>query len=347
MARTSDRTGILIINLGTPDSPSTHHVRRYLREFLSDPRVIDIPGLLRFFLLNFIILPLRPARSAEAYRKIWTNEGSPLLIHTRDLSLALARHLPRVSVKFAMRYGSPSIPDVMKEFAKEGVRKIKVLPLYPQYAAASTASTSARVYECAASMNDPLEVEMLGPFFDHDGFLDATAHLARPFLASAKGAHVLFSYHGVPERQIDRSVRSGLSHADQDHCSFGDCCHSPGDRLALCYRAQCFSTTKGLVSRLQLKQEDYSIGFQSRLGRTPWVRPYTDELIQTLPARGVKHLAVICPSFVSDCLETLEEIQIRAKEDFLRAGGESFAYIPCLNSDETWVKAVAKMLEGE
>ncbi len=330
-------TGILIVNLGTPDSPSTSDVRRYLREFLSDPRVIDISAVARFLLLNLIILPLRPRKSAHAYSKIWTSDGSPLLLHTRDLALALSRKL-KSPVRFAMRYGNPSIASALAAFAEEGVRKIRVLPLYPQYASASTASTSARVYECAAALNDPPEIEMLGAFYDDEGFLDASAHIARSYLTGKE--HVLFSFHGVPERQILRSVAQA-----GESCSFGECCNSPGDRIHLCYRAQCVSTAHAIARRLKLDAHDYTIGFQSRLGRTPWVRPYTDEIIRELPARGIKNLAVICPSFVSDCLETLEEIKIRAREDFLAAGGESFTYIPCVNADEVWVTALADLLK--
>jgi len=231
------------VNLGTPDSPRTHDVRRYLREFLSDPRVLD-SFFARVILLNTVILPFRPARSAEAYQKIWTAQGSPLLIHTRALADAVAEILKDSSVKFAMRYGSPSIASALNDFHREGVQHIRVLPLYPQYSTASTGSSIAELYECAAQMNDPFEFEIVPPFFDHPDFVDACARVAERTLeqfssSSAKGRrpYVLFSFHGLPERQIQRST----AHLSKTAClSSADCCDDPGARINLCYRAQSF-----------------------------------------------------------------------------------------------------------
>jgi len=324
---TNDR-GFLLINVGTPDSTSVSDVRRYLREFLSDGRVIDLPGIFRWLLLNFIILPLRPRKSAEAYRAIWTKEGSPLLLYTRDLA-AQVQNLTSRKVKFAMRYGNPSIASALAEFAREGIRRVRVLPLYPQYASASTASSIAELYECAAQMNDPLEFEILPPFFEDTGFVEAQAALIAPVLSRVD--HVLFSFHGLPERQILRSAGQG--------CHTEGCCENPGQRLGMCYRAQSFRTAKAIAERLSI--QSYSVSFQSRLGKTPWIKPYTDHVIQDLGARGGR-LAVVCPSFVSDCLETLEEISIRARADFLKAGGREFHYVPCVNAGTSWVKRVAE-----
>lgn len=327
---TKDR-GFLLINLGTPDSTSTGDVRRYLRQFLSDPRVIDIPALPRWMLLNFFILPFRPRKSAEAYRTVWTEEGSPLLIHTKNLARRVQERTGRL-VQFAMRYGSPSIESALLAFEKQGVRNIRVLPLYPQYAAASTASSIAELYECAARMNDPPEFEILPPFFEDAGFIEAQAELLRPVLSTVD--HVLISFHGLPERQILRSAGQG--------CITDNCCEAPGDRLSLCYRAQSFRTARALAARAGIAS--YSVSFQSRLGRTPWIKPYTDHVLQELGAQG-KRLAVVCPSFTADCLETLEEINIRGREDFLKAGGKEFTYVPCVNAQESWVKRVAEWAE--
>jgi ferrochelatase len=324
--------GFLLINLGTPDSTSTGDVRRYLRQFLSDARVIDIPATLRWLLLNLIILPLRPRKSAEAYRAIWTKEGSPLLLFTKQLAERVQSGTKR-SVKFAMRYGSPSIESALRDFAREGVRKIRVLPLYPQYAAASTASSIAELYECAARMNDPFELDVLPPFYEDAGFIEAQAELVKPVLQ--KVDHVLMSFHGLPERQIRRSAG--------ELCATENCCENPGDRLALCYRAQSFRTAKALAAKLGIAS--YSVSFQSRLGRTPWIKPYTDHVLQELGAQG-KRLAVVCPSFTADCLETLEEINIRGRADFLKAGGKEFHYVPCVNAEESWVKRVADWAEA-
>ncbi len=324
--------GFLLINLGTPDSTSTGDVRRYLRQFLSDARVIDIPAVMRWLLLNLIILPLRPRKSAEAYRAIWTDRGSPLLLFTEQLAERVQKRT-RCRVKFAMRYGNPSIESALLAFAQEGVRSIRVLPLYPQYAAASTASSIAELYECAARMNDPLEFDVLPPFFEDAGFIEAQAALLEPVLA--KVDHVLMSFHGLPERQIRRSAGEG--------CNTENCCETPGDRLSLCYRAQSYRTASALAKRLGI--ESYSVSFQSRLGRTPWIKPYTDHVLQELGARGLR-LAVVCPSFTADCLETLEEINIRGREDFLKAGGREFYYVPCVNAEESWVKRVADWAEA-
>ncbi|MCE9598485.1 MAG: ferrochelatase [Spirochaetia bacterium] len=338
---TGNSTGALLLNLGTPDSPRVFHVRRYLRQFLSDSRVIDLPAPLRFLLLNLVILPLRPYKSAEAYAKIWTSAGSPLLIHTRDLASEVARQIPGTSVRFAMRYGNPSIESALDAFEQEGVRRIRVIPLYPQYATASTASSLAELYECAARKNDPFEFEILPPFFADPDFVRLTAKHASIALDKITDPYVLFSFHGLPERQIKRSTEK----LSVESCfSSQDCCDHPGERLSLCYRAQSFATAHAVAKLAGIKSDRYEIAFQSRLGRTPWIRPYTDERIKALPGLGIKNLAVICPSFTADCLETLEEIDIRAREDFLRAGGESFHYIPCLNSDAEWARVVASWL---
>ncbi len=332
-------TGLLLLNLGTPDEPTPKAVRRYLREFLSDPRVLDMNPVGRWLLLNVIILPRRPRASAEAYRKIWGERGSPLLFHGRDLAAAVGERLGAGwKVELAMRYGRPSIAEALDAFVAAAVDRIVVLPLYPQYASSSTGSSVEAVHALAgARWNTPF-VDVLGPFYEAAGFLDAAAAVARPVIAEARADHVLFSFHGLPERQIIKSDASGT------HClASASCCDAIGVANRYCYRAQCYATARGLAARLGLAADGHSVAFQSRLGRTPWIKPYTDVLLDELAKRGVKRLAVLCPAFVADCLETLEEIGIRAREQFRAAGGEELTLVPCVNATAPWADAVAAM----
>jgi ferrochelatase len=336
------KKGLLLVNLGTPDAPESGPVRRYLREFLSDPRVLDIHPVGRWLLLNLIILPVRPARSAEAYQKVWMKEGSPLLVHSRALAAAVTERLAgQYEVELAMRYGNPSLPDAVAALRARGVREFILLPLYPQEATSSTSSTLARAYEVLGGQGvwDVAPVRVVPAFHDHPGFLDAFAQVARPVIAEARADHVLFSYHGLPERHMRKSDTSGR------HClASGGCCDVLTDVNRHCYRAQCFATTRALVERLGLPAGGYTLSFQSRLGRTPWIKPYTDVVLPELAARGVKRLAVMCPAFVADCLETLEEVGLRAREQFLASGGESLTLVPSLNSHPAWVDAVVRLV---
>jgi ferrochelatase len=335
------KTGILLLNLGSPEAPTTPAVRTYLREFLSDPRVIDIPAPMRWLLLNAVILPFRPRKSAEAYAKVWTPEGSPLLAHSRAFTEKFAAALgPGYRVALAMRYGSPSIPDVLAELVREPLKELVIVPLYPQYASASTGSSLEAVLRALAPLNNVPALRTIPAFFDHPAYLAAMAENAAPRLAAFRPDHVLFSYHGLPERQIRRAeVVPG-------HClAAGDaCCAAYGAHNAFCYRAQSFATTRGLTARLGLDPARVSTAFQSRLGRTPWIKPYTDEVLVTLARSGVRRLAVFSPSFVADCLETLEEMTIRGAETFRAAGGEALELIPALNASEAWIRAAAVIL---
>ena len=333
------RTGLLLINLGTPDAPTTPAVRRYLREFLSDPRVIDIHPVGRALLLNLFILPSRPAKSARAYRLVWDEtRGSPLLAFSKELAAGVADKLgDDWRVALAMRYGSPSIASALDTLRAAGVDRIVVLPLYPQYAASSTSTSVARVMELVGARWDTVPLDIVPSFYADPGFLGAFAKVAAPVLAEARPDHVLFSFHGLPERQIKKSDPSG------SHCLRDGCC----DRITVtnqgCYRAQCYATARELATRLAVT--DYTVCFQSRLGRTPWIRPHTDVLLDELPRRGVKRLAVMCPAFVADCLETLEEIGIRARAQFKAAGGEELTLVPSLNATPAWIDAVCAMAE--
>jgi ferrochelatase len=330
-------TGLLLINLGTPDEPTTPAVRRYLREFLSDPRVIDIHPVARALLLNLVILPTRPAKSAHAYRSIWDPErGSPLLYHSRDLAAAVAEQLGGGwQVELAMRYGKPSIASALDAFLTSGVDRIVVMPLFPQYAASSTATATARVMELAGAGWDVPPIEVVPSFYSDPGFLDAWTEVARPALAAARPDHVLFSFHGLPARHIEKSDPTGA------HClRSATCC----DRaMPTCYRSQCFSTARSLAERLAIT--DYTVCFQSRLGRTPWIEPYTDVVIDQLAKGGTKRVAVMCPAFVADCLETVEEIGIRGRDQWKAAGGEELVLIPSLNATPAWISAVAAIAE--
>jgi ferrochelatase len=334
------RAGVLLVNLGTPDSPSTGDVRRYLREFLSDPRVIDIPAIPRWLLVNLVIAPFRPRTSAAAYRKIWSAEGSPLLVHGRALCEAVAKGLgDGFVVELAMRYGRPSISTALERLVGADVDHLVALPLFPQWADSSTGSAVARLDEAADRLAHAPPLEILPPFYDDPGFVESFVEVARPVLARARPDHVLFSYHGLPERQIRAADPTG------SHClATEDCCEAPGEVLSRCYRAQCFATTASLARGLGLAGDAYSTSFQSRLGRTPWIRPYTDLVLPELARRGVRRLAVMCPSFVADCLETLEEIGIRGREQWEGLGGESLTLVPSLNAHPRWVEAVAALV---
>jgi len=333
-------TGLLLINLGTPDAPTTSAVRRYLREFLSDPRVVDINPVGRALLLHLIILPTRPAKSAAAYRAVWDDQrGSPLLAFSKDLTAGVQAKLgDSWRVALAMRYGTPSIESALEALRSAAVDRIVVLPLYPQYAASSTATSVARVMELVGARWDVVPLDFVPAFYADPGFLGAFAAVAKPVLAEARADHVLFSFHGLPERQIHKSDPSGV------HCLHNtNCCDTITATNQSCYRAQCYSTARDLASRLGLT--DYTVCFQSRLGRTPWIQPHTDVLLDELAKQGKKRLAVLCPAFVADCLETLEEIGIRAREQFKAAGGEELTLVPSLNATPAWIDAVCAMAE--
>ena len=329
------------MNLGTPDAPETGAVRRYLREFLSDPRVIDINAIGRAALLNLVILPRRPSRSAEAYRKVWTDRGSPLLFHSLDLTEKVRARLGTDwHVELAMRYGKPSVESALAEFRAAGVDRIAVFPLFPQYASSSTGSALEKVYrEVVGAWNVP-SISVIGAFYADPGFIEACAAASRPTVEAANPDFVLMSFHGLPERQIRKSDESGGSHCLQS----ASCCDAIAHANRNCYRAQCFATARGIASALALADDGWSVSFQSRLGRTPWIRPYTDVVFGELRERGIERLVVLCPAFVADCLETLEEIGIRAAEQWHELGGESLTLAPAVNSSDRWADAVTDIV---
>jgi ferrochelatase len=335
-------TGVLLTQLGTPASTEVADVRAYLREFLSDPRVIDIPAPARWLLLNAVILPFRPRRSAEAYRAIWTPEGSPLLVHSRALAEALGKTLGEgFRVELGMRYGEPRLADALERLLAADVEHVVALPLFPQYAASSTGSALERLHALAGARWNVPPLSTVGAFFDDPGFVAAVAERARPALERFQADHVLFSYHGLPERQIRRSDETGV------HClADPGCCDALVPANRSCYRAQCFATSRALAAALALPAERCTTSFQSRLGRTPWIRPYTDLVLPELADRGMRRLLVLCPSFVADCLETLEEIGIRARAQWRELGGEALELVPCVNASDPWVAAAADLVRA-
>jgi ferrochelatase len=338
------KTGILLVNLGSPEAPTAAAVRPYLREFLSDPRVIDIPAPLRWLLLNAVILPFRPAKSAAAYAKVWTPEGSPLIANSRAFAAKLAVTLgDDYRVALAMRYGKPSLASAIEELTREPLKEIVIFPLYPQYASASTGSSLEEALRLLAPLQNVPALRTIPAFYNAAGYIRALAENAAPLLASLRPDHVLFSYHGLPERQIRKSEYAP-EHADLCLAREDGCCAHHGIDNPFCYRSHCFITTELVANELGLGAGTYSTSFQSRLGRTPWIRPYTDLVLAELPARGVRKLAVFSPSFVADCLETLEEMTIRGNETFLAAGGERLELIPALNSSDSWVAAAASLV---
>jgi ferrochelatase len=321
--------GVVLVNVGTPDAPTVPAVRRYLAEFLSDPRVVDLPAPLRWALLRFVILPFRPAKSAHAYQQIWTEDGSPLLLHARAQAEALRRELVEHEVVVAMRYGAPSISDAVRALKDRGVSQVTVVPMYPQYALASTLSATEKWKEESAGLSSTV----LPEFFDDPGFIDAVAERVRETVARASADYVLFSYHGLPVHQHDTVCDAGCVRK-VDPCGP----LQPGS--AHCYRGQCHATTRAIVARTGT--ERFSTSFQSRLKGRKWISPYTDEVVVELARKGVRRLAVACPSFVADCLETLEEIGQRASASFRAAGGESLTLVPAVNDSPVFIRALAE-----
>ncbi len=327
--------GILLMNLGSPDSTEVKDVRKYLNQFLMDERVIDIPWLFRSLLVQGIIVPFRAPKSAEAYKIIWTKKGSPLVETTRELQEALQKEIAE-PVEIAMRYGNPRIEAGFDALLRRNplIEEVIALPLYPHYAMSSYETAVAYAKEIHKKKGYKFKLSFVDPFYNDSQYLNALADVIKPFLEEPYD-HMLFSYHGIPQRHIRKSDVTG------NHCLKSEnCCDVASPAHAHCYRHQVFTTTRLIAEILDITKEKYSLSFQSRLGKG-WLTPFTDFRLAELPAEGIKKLLILCPAFVSDCLETLEEIEIRGREIFMNAGGESFKMIPCLNINPLWVKAVA------
>jgi protoporphyrin/coproporphyrin ferrochelatase len=330
----NQKKGIILINLGSPESTDVSDVRKYLDQFLMDEKVIDKPWLFRALLVKGIIVPFRAPKSAEAYKTIWVEEGSPLIVNTKHLQVALQKEIEE-PVEIAMRYGNPT-PDVAFDSLLKrdpDIKEVIVLPLYPHYAMSSYETAVEYMKEFYQKKNYPFQLSFIPPFYKDEDYLEALSQNIKPYL-NENYDHLLFSYHGIPERHIKKSDVTGC------HCLQNEnCCETDSPAHAFCYRHQIRTTTKLVTQRLQIPSNKYSISFQSRLGKG-WLTPFTDFRLKELPNEGIKNLLVVCPAFVSDCLETLEEIEMRGKEIFLEAGGESFTMIPCLNTHPLWIKAI-------
>jgi ferrochelatase len=326
----------LLVNLGSPDSPSVPDVRRYLREFLGDERVLDLAAPLRWLLLEGLILRTRPKRSAHAYQTVWTPAGSPLVQTSLSVQQKLAHVLGSdTPVYLAMRYGRPSVAQIVGQIAVDGIEELLIFPQYPHYAMASWETVVVRVREELARQAPQIRTTCVQPFYEDADYIEALLAVTAPYLREPHD-HLLFSYHGLPVRHMRKA---DSSHA---HClTVTDCCATCSPAHATCYRAQVLATTRALVARAGIASERYSVSFQSRLAGEPWLEPFTDFEFKRLPATGKKRLLVICPAFVADCLETLEEIAIAGKETFLGAGGVSFQQIPCLNDQAPYLDFLA------
>ncbi len=330
--------GALLVNLGSPKSTSVSDVKSYLNEFLMDKRVIDTPYLLRAFLVKGIILNTRPKKSAEAYRKIWWKEGSPLIVLSERLTKKVNQKTT-IPVELAMRYGQPSIKNGIQKLADKGVTEILLIPLYPQFAMATTETITVLAEKIIKKHFSNITLTYISPFYNNEDYINTLSNSINNTLKKVKPDHLLFSYHGIPERHIKKSDIT------KSHCKIdGSCCKSPSAAHKYCYRHQCYETTRLVAKKLNLKEGDYSVSFQSRLGKDPWLQPYTDKTIDLLAKKGVQKLAVATPAFVADCLETLEEIGIEAKQSFHNNGGKDFTTIPCLNDNTEWVDTLSNWI---
>ena len=328
------------MNLGSPDSTLTKDVAVYLREFLMDGKVIDIPYLLRALLVKGIIVPFRAPKSAEAYRTIWWEEGSPLIALTRQLQQALQPNLT-TPVTIAMRYGNPSPKEAYAQLlqASPDLEEVILFPLYPHYAMSSYETAVDYMKLVHAKNKYSFKLVTIRPYYNHPDYISALADRIRPYLEQ-EFDQLLFSYHGIPARHLIKTDPTGM------HCQkLTDCCSVASPAHATCYRHQIFETTRLVTELLKIPRDKYQVSFQSRLGKG-WLQPFTDFRLEEMPKEGIKKLLIICPAFVSDCLETLEEIAIRGKESFLKSGGEAYTMIPCLNTHTSWVQAMTKWIQA-
>lgn len=332
------KKGILLVNLGSPDSPEPKDVKKYLGEFLMDERVIDVPLWARTLLVKGIILNTRPKASAKAYQKIWWEEGSPLIVLSEALKSKIADKVD-FPVTLAMRYGSMTIEKGLQELKNQGVEHVFMIPLYPQYAMATTETILVLAEQIRASKFPEMILDSLSAFYNQDSYIKVLSDSISNSLADKNYEHLLFSYHGVPERHIRKSDIT------KSHCKIdGSCCATPSKAHEFCYRHQCLEVTRLVAETLKLKEGTYSSSFQSRLGFDPWLQPYTDRTIERLGKEGIKDMAIVTPAFVSDCLETLEEIAMEGEEIFHEVGGKNFTTIPCLNTNDDWVDVLVNWI---
>lgn len=330
------KIGVLLIQLGTPDSPSVKDVRRYLFEFLNDERVIDIPAILRKILVNLIIVPFRAPKSAKIYQELWTPEGSPLLLISENVKNKLQKILPdNYTVELAMRYKNPSMDDVLERMRKANYDKIIVFPLFPQYASATNGSAVAKAMDIIRKWWVIPEISMVGQFFDEEGYINGFVENAKKYNLDEYD-HILFSYHGLPERQVDKVYEDGP-------CKDHDCDVRLTQENKLCYKATCFATTRAIVEKLGIPEEKYTVCFQSRLDKK-WLEPFSDKVVIEQAKKGAKKLLVFSPAFVADCLETIIEIGLEYQEIFVEHGGEKVQLVESLNENDLWIETIKKMV---
>jgi len=331
--------GVLLVNLGSPESPTAKDVKPYLDEFLMDKYVIDVPYLLRALLVRGIILRTRPEKSAHAYAQIWTDEGSPLIVFSKRMHKKV-QNLVDVPVALAMRYGTMTIEKGLQELKDKGVTEVMLLALYPQYAMASTTTIWELADELVRTKFPEMKLTKVPAFYNKPDFIKVLANSIKKHLEGFEYDHLLFSYHGIPKRHIRKTD------VTKSHCKIdGSCCNTPSPAHEFCYRHQCYETTKQVVKLLGIPEGKYSQTFQSRLAGDKWLTPYTDVEINKMPKQGITKLAVVTPAFVSDCLETLEEIAMRANEEFIENGGKEFLAVPCLNDEDEWCEVVANWVK--
>lgn len=330
------KTGVLLVNLGTPDSPSVSDVRSYLSQFLNDPRVIDIPWLARKILVNLIIVPFRAPRSAAIYKKLWTSNGSPLLYYSNIVKDLLQQSLGNDhEVHLAMRYKNPSIPDVMETMRKKNYSRIIVVPMFPQYASASTGSAHDEIMRVFRTWWVIPEIRFVSQYYDHPTFIDALVERSKAYDLSSYD-HILFSYHGLPERQVDKVYSEGL-------CSDHDCENEITEENKFCYKATCYATTRLLADRLQIPAERYTVCFQSRLDKK-WLEPFSDKVVEECARKGMKKILVFSPAFTADCLETIIEIGDEYQEIFKEHGGEKVQLVESLNDHPLWIQCLKEIV---
>ena len=331
--------GVLLINLGSPKELSKKSVRQYLRVFLSDDNVVDLPKFLQQFILRLFILPFRPKNTLEAYEKIWTKKGSPLIISTESIANKLTEKTGW-NVEYAMRYEEPSIEKALHKFKKNEINKIYVISLYPHNAMATTVTTELETRNVAMNVSNDFELIFTKPFFDNEEYINAMVNSIRPYVENKSYDKIIFSYHGIPKRQAKKTDETG------EHCfSTSNCCEIENDGSKDCYRSHTRIASDLTAKKLGLKDDQWEIAYQSRIG-PGWLTPFTDKRLAKLPEEGKDNIAILCPSFISDCLETLEEIDIRGRETFLKAGGKNMTYIPCLNDSEDTINLLENLVRA-
>lgn len=335
------RIGLMLVNLGTPDSLSVQDIKKYLREFLLDPYVVDLPDIVRNVLINKIVIPLRAKKSFEAYSKIWTDQGSPLQVNSQSLANKISMKFPNLKVALAMRYSGKSISDVYSDLIAQGCRQILILPLFPQYARATTGSIIAQVDAAYSNIKIEHKVYCLPPFYNNELFIKSWAQQIKSSEGYNEAEHLVMSYHSLPVRQLEK----GNYGCRKSECFKSQPC--PNFVNSPCYRSQCYETSKAIAKELGLVDTDYTVAFQSKVGRTEWIKPSTVTTLEDLAAKGKKKIAVCCPSFVVDCLETLEEIGIQAKNKWAELGGESLSFINCLNDQALFIESLSEHVRVE